>query len=664
MLRVAAAAQLAALAVLVMVPAQALPCSAGLRHAAPRGELAPPLRGAANATAPEDEHPGHSTAALRPRGDEVTRAGPSHVGPRRGTWGASLSSVLGAFVSMAHGARSGRRLEASAAQVSAGSYHSVVLLTDGTVRAFGAATSGRLGYGSEISVGDVESRLPSLQGPVPVGGAVVAVAAGDSHTLVVLVDGTVKAFGEGDYGKLGYGSTDNVGDKLATVPSAQGPVPLNGTAKAVSAGEDHSLVLMDDGTVFAFGRSDSGRLGYGNYVFVGSTPETIPSAQGPVPLNGTATAVSAGGSHSMVLMDDGTVLAFGSGASGRLGYGSDASVGATPETVPSAQGPVPLNGTVVAVAAGGTHSLVVLADGTVRAFGNGGYGKLGYGSTETLGLTPETLPSVLGPVPLNGTAVAVAAGQGHSLVLMDDGTVQAFGAGIYGQLGSGSTANVGDTPETLPSAQDPVSLGGTAVAVAAGRTHSLVMLADGTVRAFGDGGYGRLGIALSIGLSISLTVALVIALSIGLRVALGIALGIPVSVALCIAFYVAIGIPISVALCIAIDVAIGFAIGFAIGIVLADVIDLGFTFSLADPHFHFHPHLHRLSYPHPHLHRLSYPHLHRLSYPHPHLHRLSYPHLHLHHYIHTDTLPLPHVIRHGQRVTFAHRLPVAHGVSV
>ncbi len=152
MLRVAAAAQLAALAVLVMVPAQALPCSAGLRHAAPRGELAPPLRGAANATAPEDEHPGHSTAALRPRGDEVTRAGPSHVGPRRGTWGASLSSVLGAFVLMAHGARSGRRLEASAAQVSAGSYHSVVLLTDGTVRAFGLGLYGQLGYGSKSTL--------------------------------------------------------------------------------------------------------------------------------------------------------------------------------------------------------------------------------------------------------------------------------------------------------------------------------------------------------------------------------------------------------------------------------------------------------------------------------------------------------------------------------
>ncbi|KAA0158160.1 hypothetical protein FNF28_06374 [Cafeteria roenbergensis] len=308
-------------------------------------------------------------------------------------------------------------------------------------------------------------------GAVPLGGLAVAVAAGDYHSVVLLVDGSVKAFGYGRNGRLGSGSISNVGNKATTLPSAQGGVGLGGEAVAVAAGDSHTVVVMADGKVFAFGKG-GGQLGYGSTDDIGDTTDTLPLTVGPVSLGGNAVAVAAGAAHSLVLLDNGNVLAFGDGASGKLGYGDTLTVGDTSQTLPSAQGPVSLGGNAVAVAAGEEHSLVLLDNGNVLAFGDGASGRLGYGDTSNVGDTSQTLPSKQGPVSLGGKAVAVAAGKEHSLVILEDGTVLAFGNGIHGRLGYGNTSNVGDTSQTLPSMQGPVTLEkgtraiGAAVAVA------------------------------------------------------------------------------------------------------------------------------------------------------------------------------------------------------
>ncbi|KAA0162697.1 hypothetical protein FNF27_08036 [Cafeteria roenbergensis] len=241
------------------------------------------------------------------------------------------------------------------------------------------------------------------QGAVPLGGLAVAVAAGSAHSVVLLVDGSVKAFGYGGNGGLGYGSTDSVGDKDSTLP----------------------LVLLDDGSVLAFGKGGNGRLGYGDTSDVGHTLGTLPSKQGAVSLGGNATAVAAGGEHSLVLLDDGSLLAFGKGGNGRLGYGDTSDVGHTLGTLPSKQGAVSLGGNATAVAAGGEHSLVLLDDGSLLAFGKGDNGKLGNGHTSDVGHTPETVPSKQSAVSLGGKAVVVAAGPSHSPVTLEDDTVLA-----------------------------------------------------------------------------------------------------------------------------------------------------------------------------------------------------------------------------------------------
>ncbi|CAE7941632.1 Rcbtb2, partial [Symbiodinium sp. KB8] len=239
-----------------------------------------------------------------------------------------------------------------ATTVAAGGAHSLVVVGDGTLRAFGWGISGQLGYGSTDNVGDMQNTLPIDKGPVPLGGLAAAVSAGDYHSVV-----------------LGNGDTENVGDQLSTLPSGQGVVNLGGEAVAVAAGASHTLVAMADGKAFAFGVGAHGRLGSGATDDIGDTLQTLPLLMGPVSLNGSAVAVAAGGSHSLVLLDDGSVLAFGSGGHGKLGYGNTLDVGHTLGTLPSKQGPVSLGGNATAVAAGGSHSLVLLDDGSVLAFG-------------------------------------------------------------------------------------------------------------------------------------------------------------------------------------------------------------------------------------------------------------------------------------------------------
>ncbi len=150
---------------------------------------------------------------------------------------------------------------------------------------------------------------------------------------------------------------------------------------------------------------------------------------------------------------------WGLGASGQLGYGSTANVGNTPTTTPDKVGPVPLGGLkAVAISAGGSHTCAILAGGSVRCWGLGASGQLGYGTTSNVGDAPATTPAMVGPVDLGSgrTAVAISAGQDHTCARLDDGHVRCWGSGAAGRLGYCNTTTVGD--DEPPAAAGPVNL--------------------------------------------------------------------------------------------------------------------------------------------------------------------------------------------------------------
>src|SRR5271165_152133 len=199
--------------------------------------------------------------------------------------------------------------------------------------------------------------------------------------------------------------------------------------------------------------------------------ESLSDVPGPVTGLKFVSAVAAGGRHSLALLANGTVVGWGYNAFGQLG---DESTGeaSVPVAVKDLSG-------VKAIAAGGDHSLALLDNGTLMAWGDDESGQLGNGKTSE---EPVELPvAVKG---LTGVK-AIAAGANDSLALLNNGTVWAWGEGEAGELGNG----------TVKQSATPVQVKGlTGVkAIAAGGEFDLAVLSNGTVEAWGSNEFGQLG---------------------------------------------------------------------------------------------------------------------------------------------------------------------------
>ena len=217
-------------------------------------------------------------------------------------------------------------------------------------------------------------------------------------------------------------------------------------------------------------------LAWGNNIYGQLGDGTTTSKSVPVAVSGLTNVVAAAGgnSHSLALLADGTVMAWGYNASGQLGDG----------TTTDRLTPVPVSGITsanpaVAVAAGGTSSYALLADGRVVAWGNNFYGQLGDGTTGDR-LTPVPVSG------LTGGVVAIDGGYISGYALLSDGSVRAWGNNGYGQLGDGTTTDR-LTPVT------PINLGAGIVQIAGGNRHAAALKADGTVLSWGNNQYGQLG---------------------------------------------------------------------------------------------------------------------------------------------------------------------------
>jgi alpha-tubulin suppressor-like RCC1 family protein len=156
-------------------------------------------------------------------------------------------------------------ISSSATAVACGTYHTAVLLADGTVRTFGYNNNGQLG------VNDATNRSTPVQ-VWGISSSAVAVVCGRLHTAVLLADGTVRTFGRNNSGQLGVNDTT----------SRQTPVQVFGissSATAVACGSDHTAVVLSNGTVRTFGQNSNGELGV-NDTTNRSTPVPVFGALG------------------------------------------------------------------------------------------------------------------------------------------------------------------------------------------------------------------------------------------------------------------------------------------------------------------------------------------------------------------------------------------------
>jgi len=289
-------------------------------------------------------------------------------------------------------------------------------------------------------------------------------------------------WGGNSYGQLGNGSNTDSNVPVAVTSSG---VLAGKTIISVSNGGNHSLALCSDGTVAAWGANNYGQLGNGSRLYTASNvPVAVTRNFGA--LDGkTVVAISAGGFHSLALCSDGTVAAWGYNGNGGLGNGNN-----TNSNVPVA---VNTSGvlqfkSVAAISAGGVFSLALCSDGTLVSWGNNYLGKLGNGFT-----TDSNVPvAVKSDGLLSGkTVVAITTDYNRSLVQCSDGTLATWGYNNSGQLGIGSLADNSIEPVAVKTSG--ALNGKTVVAFTARGGHSLVLCSDGTLAGWGNNVEGELG---------------------------------------------------------------------------------------------------------------------------------------------------------------------------
>jgi len=275
----------------------------------------------------------------------------------------------------------------------------------------------------------------------------------------------VRCWGYADAGQLGYGdgaiiggvpNVEDVGDD--ETPGSVTPVDLGPgrTATTITAGESHTCVLLDNSAVRCWGQGAHGQLGNAGATNIGDDEK--PSTIAPVDLGAgrTATAISAGSVHTCAVLDNGSVRCWGFNGNAQLGLSSP-NIG--DNETPGSAAPVDLGAgrTAKAISAGRQHTCAILGDNSVRCWGGASFGQLGYGNQDIIG--DDETPGSVGPVDLGSgrSAVALAAGSLHTCATLDDAGVRCWGFGANGRLGYCSETSIGDT-ET-PGTAGAVGLG-------------------------------------------------------------------------------------------------------------------------------------------------------------------------------------------------------------
>jgi alpha-tubulin suppressor-like RCC1 family protein len=265
--------------------------------------------------------------------------------------------------------------------ITTGLNHSCALLTSGSIRCWGRNNLGQLGYGDNTgtmaNVGDAEAL--DVSGYVNVGSNTVKVVAGGNHTCAILDTGNVRCWGDGASGQLGYGNSNSIGDNEQ--PFEAGDVNIGGgPVKDIALGLNHTCALLQSGNVRCWGLGSSGQLGYGNTTNIGDNELPTAPGAGDVNTGGKVLQVSAGGNHTCVLLATGDMKCWGLGSSGQLGYGTVSN-----QTSPPA-GFVDLGGSsAMQVTTGSNHTCALLDSGDAWCWGLGTSGQLGHGNTLTIG---------------------------------------------------------------------------------------------------------------------------------------------------------------------------------------------------------------------------------------------------------------------------------------
>jgi alpha-tubulin suppressor-like RCC1 family protein len=399
----------------------------------------------------------------------------------------------------------------------------------------------------QIGDGTTTARNVPTQVQLPSGATAQQIAAGLSHTCALLHSDDVMCWGNNSGGKLGDGTTSHrsvptkvVG--LRTAPAASSVLTSEishnsvrfmssflttdvtshrtleygidefldgdtetidlgwfGKVQQVSAGQHHSCVVISGGHVKCWGDNSEGALGTGE-VLSRTDPTDV------VALNGRASSVAVGRSHSCAVLVDGGLQCWGDNSAGQLGD----------STVLSRMTPVTPNVTGVQhVVLGDDFTCALQVRGVVSCWGSNALNQLGFdgsSSSEPKLVTVDNAHTVMSLsasasrvcavlsnsgvkcwgdgslIESPGTFAApvgnVAVGKSHACAVLRTAALQCWGDDSVSQLGDGESDSTGNIVSPVFGSGDKI------VAVHAADNSSCALLSTGVVKCWGDSSTG------------------------------------------------------------------------------------------------------------------------------------------------------------------------------
>ena len=338
--------------------------------------------------------------------------------------------------------------------------------------------SGQFGFGSNASTGELIDELLRprlLQKGSILGNAntkVIKIACGGQQTFAILETGRVLSWGANDSGALGRPTSAPENEDEDDESWLPGYVNLDHSVKAVSvcAGDTHALVIASDGTVYGWGqwRHQNGQWRGLNMLKVSDT-QTFYNPVEILNKKQKAKCIQSGENHACILTENGEVYTMGCSEKGRLGRIEKTGAGAAyaddnqkadRENNESyvknllTPGRVLVNNRkdlkVKAIATGELHGHLIMENGEVysiglSSFGQGGFFDNGVIESEQVAWLPRQIPSLS-----DKNIIAGSGGGFHSLFLTKTGKIYAIGKRHDGRLGALGREQCNDDPHPNP----------------------------------------------------------------------------------------------------------------------------------------------------------------------------------------------------------------------
>jgi len=297
-------------------------------------------------------------------------------------------------------------------QISLGGTHTLALDTEGHVWSWGYNGYGELGNGTTTSSTEkVQVKSPDGEGVLE---NIVAISAGNYHSIALDKDGNVYTWGYNGYGQLGLGNTTNT-----VLPVKVDD--LEGIIK-IEAGNYTSYVIDNNNHLWSTGYNYYGELGNG------STSNRSKFTQ--IQTLENVSDVSASETNStIVLLSDGTVWGFGNNTNNQLTTVG----GATPQQL---KGPDGMLKDITSISVGYYTGYAITSEEKVLAWGLNNYSQLASGTTETKS-TPVYMKEKDGNDFTD--SMIVSGGRYSAELAKSDGTVWGVGYNGYGNIGDGTT---------------------------------------------------------------------------------------------------------------------------------------------------------------------------------------------------------------------------------